>query len=442
MKENRKISIINFKFIILNFQFILFFPLIVISQINTYSPYSRYGIGDLQSCGFAQNMAMGGIAYGLNSPYHINLSNPASYASFELQSFVFATGVSSNIVKISSNDTAQNINNTSLAYLAFGFPVTKWWGCSFGLRPYSTIGYKVSDSGHEAINEIGKPVETGKVNYLYQGSGGLNQFYIGNAFKLKNFSFGFNASYLFGPIENMRIATFDTSNIFDFFIDESTKIGDFYFNYGIQYSFTIDTLFNKELKDRLTITTGVRFDFLTKLNADKDIFSETYYNGIVKDTVDSSVVSGEVTLPGSFGIGIAIKKGERWLFGVDYFQQDWSDFSFFGANDSLTKNMRIALGVQYIPDQASVNKFWKIAQYRVGLHYEETYLLLNGIHLKEYGIGFGVGLPLKRSNTTMNISVELGQRGTTDMNLIKEEFVKVCIGLAFNDKWFIRRKFD
>src|SRR3989304_1577353 len=120
------------------------FPCVTIAQTGTYSPYSRYGIGDLQGSGFAQNTAMGGIAYALNSPYHINLSNPASYTSFNQQSFVFETAVLSNPVKLITDDTIQTANNTSLAYLSFGFPVTKWWGSSFGLLPYSNVGYKVS----------------------------------------------------------------------------------------------------------------------------------------------------------------------------------------------------------------------------------------------------------------------------------------------------------
>jgi len=193
------------------------FPIATRAQTSIFSPYSIYGVGDLQSSGFAQNMAMGKIAYGLRSPSHINFSNPASYTSFKLQSFVFETGVLSNTVKLISDDTSQTINNTSLAYLSFGFPVTKWWGSSFGLRPYSNVGYKVSNS--DDIPDIGP------VTYEYESSGGLNQFYIGNAFKLKSFSFGFNASYLFGPIENIRTEEFDSTHIFDLFIRESTDIG-------------------------------------------------------------------------------------------------------------------------------------------------------------------------------------------------------------------------
>lgn len=377
-------------------------------------------------------MAMGEIAYGLRNPVNINFSNPASYTSFNSQSFVFETGVLSNTVKLITNDTAQTINNTSLAYLSFGFPVTKWWGGSFGLRPYSNIGYKVSDEDTIA----------GGVTYEYEGSGGLNQFYIGNAFKLGSFSFGFNASYLFGPIENTRTVEFDSTNIFDLYIRESTNIGGLHINYGLQHSFTIDTLFKKGLKDKITITTGVVFDFSTNLDARKSFIALTLFDGIVKDIIDSSDAEGTVILPASIGIGITIKKGEKWLVGFDYFQQNWSDFSFFGVSDSLSNSTRVSFGAQYIPNPTSVNNFLKVTQYRFGFHYDKTYLRLKGIQLKEYGISFGVGLPLKRSKSTINISFEIGQRGTTDLNLIKEQFRKLSIGLALSDRWFMKRKID
>jgi len=410
------------------------FPIVTIAQTGTFSPYSRYGIGDLQSSGFVQNMAMGKIAYGLRSPAHINFSNPASYTSFSPQSFVFETGVLSNTVKLITDDTTQTANHTLLAYLSFGFPVTKWWGSSFGLRPYSNVGYKVSD--RDDIPEIGP------VTYEYEGSGGLNQFYIGNAFKLKSFSFGFNASYLFGPIENIRTVEFDSTNIFDLFVRESTNIGGLHINFGLQHSFTIDTLFKKGLKDKITITTGVVFSPSINLDARKSFMALTLSEGIVKDLVDSSVVEGAVTLPPSIGIGIALKKGEKWLVGFDYFQQNWSDFDFFGVSDSLSNSMRVSFGAQYIPNPAAVNNFLKIAQYRFGFHYDKTYLQLKGIQLQEYGISFGVGLPLKRSKSTINITFEFGQRGTTDMKLIKEQFGKLSIGFALNDRWFMKRKFD
>ena len=37
---------------------------------------------------------------------------------------------------------------------------------------------------------------------------------------------------------------------------------------------------------------------------------------------------------------------------------------------------------------------------------------------------------------------EIGSRGTTDNNLIKENFIRFGIGLTLNDRWFIKTKYE
>src|SRR5690349_17580553 len=72
-----------------SFTFLLLFllSLSVRAQVSTSSPYSRYAVGDLQQGGFAKNLGMGGLRYGLMQPFNVNFSNPASYASVLLTTF-------------------------------------------------------------------------------------------------------------------------------------------------------------------------------------------------------------------------------------------------------------------------------------------------------------------------------------------------------------------
>ncbi|MCF8339273.1 MAG: hypothetical protein K9I74_14985, partial [Bacteroidales bacterium] len=60
----------------------------------------------------------------------------------------------------------------------------------------------------------------------------------------------------------------------------------------------------------------------------------------------------------------------------------------------------------------------------------------------EFGISFGVGLPIKNSQSSINLGVEIGQRGTTDNNLIEENYVKFTLGLAIFERWFLQRKYQ
>jgi len=163
MKHCKKIYVI---FLVLN----VFFSVYTFSQTRISSPYSRYGLGDLQNAKYIGNLAMGGIGIAFRQPSSVNYSNPASYTVFDTNAFVLETGINSQTVKLSTNNQNQRSNYTSLSHLAFGFPVTKWWGSSIGLLPYSHVGYKISN--YETLSEIGK------IKYLYEGSGGLNQFYV------------------------------------------------------------------------------------------------------------------------------------------------------------------------------------------------------------------------------------------------------------------------
>ncbi|HNV52383.1 MAG TPA: hypothetical protein PKM28_05805, partial [Tenuifilaceae bacterium] len=62
-------------------------------SLNTYSPYSRFGIGIMPNRGFTQNLGMGGVSQAIRNPYGINYLNPASYSAQDSMSFIFDFGV-------------------------------------------------------------------------------------------------------------------------------------------------------------------------------------------------------------------------------------------------------------------------------------------------------------------------------------------------------------
>lgn len=76
------------------------------------------------------------------------------------------------------------------------------------------------------------------------------------------------------------------------------------------------------------------------------------------------------------------------------------------------------------------------------MRYEETGINLRGEDINEYGISFGVGLPIGRLFSNVNIGFELGSKGTTKNGLVKENFFNTFISLSLNDKWFEKRYID
>ncbi|MCX6291412.1 MAG: hypothetical protein NT126_06560 [Bacteroidetes bacterium] len=461
----------------------IFLSFAATAQTSSSSPYSRYGIGDLQFGGFTKNIGMGGTSFGYNPNYNLNLSNPASYSSLALTTFEIA--VSMNQAQLKTDSKTQNSNSSSLSYFAFGFPVKfKKWGTCFGLLPYSNVGYTIHDQQYtsDGTSEL----------HTYDGSGGLNQFFIGNAYSpFKNFSIGANASYLFGVINQQRRIEYPyNSYYFSTRVTQATSVGSLYFNFGIQY--TIDSLrwapsdsilsLNKKLKsihdslvlvidtlnqssadqkgnweavinkldmeyeqtDSLkkfvvhrkeksdwSLTLGFTGSPATSLSATNSSLAESFiFNAfdeiIVRDTVENiSNVNGKIKLPFSAGFGVMLKQGSRWLIGSDFSLQNWKDYSSFGVNDALANSWRVSAGAQLTPNDRTFKSYWKNVQYRIGFHYEQTYLQLRDNRLNEYAVSIGLGLPVKRSAAMLHLSAEAGRRGTVSNNLIEENFIKL-----------------
>ena len=433
-------SIVNIRFLLIAVAFLSLAGENAFAQNGVNSPYSRFGLGDLEDNGFAQNRAMGGLGIGLFNPKAINIANPASYGYFKQQSFLFEVGLHTRRNNLVLSDTSQTTFGTSITYFALGFPITKWWGSSFGIKPFSKINYRVVDQA--SLTNIGN------VDYTFAGKGGLNQVYWGNGFKYKDFSIGINASYLFGPFERSRREIFESTYIFNYYTIESENVGGFHFDYGMLYSHTYDSLSNKALQDKLTLSGGISFSLGTKLNSKRSVIGVTFNDYLEEpflifpvDTTINVSESGKIVIPGSFGIGISAKIGDKWLFGIDYFTQFWSNFSSFGVKDSLINSNRFSAGVQFNPDYRS-NNYLKTVFYRLGFYYENTYLQLKGTKLNKYGTSFGIGLPLRKYGSILNLGYEIGRRGTVDNNLIEENYWSIHFGLTINDIWFLKRKYD
>ena len=124
--------------------------------------------------------------------------NPASYSSQDTISFIFDFGITSDFKTIKSSDASENTTYINIDHLAISFPVTRNWKTSVGIVPYSKVGYNLVIDDEEDEG-------SGDYNILYNGEGGINQFYFGNSILIGNhIALGINISYLFGLIERSK----------------------------------------------------------------------------------------------------------------------------------------------------------------------------------------------------------------------------------------------
>lgn len=408
----------------------MLFSIISVAQSLYNSPYSRYGVGDIQSSPFSQSIAMGGLSYGLTSSNSINITNPASYSFLELTTY--ETGLKTYITKLETSSMKQKTGSAAFSHLAIGVPVTKRWGASFGLLPFSKVGYNIT---------FQEPLGfTDTATYTYKGNGGISRIYLGQSFLIhKNLSVGVNGSYLFGNIFHESKVEFEnTSENYNVTSLSNTFIGDIYLNYGIQYSkaFSNDRKFSFGLAgSNSTVISARRVQEtksyeLTSLNVMK-----------VKDTISSSDEKGTLNFPLYGGLGFSYEKKNKFLIGGDFQFNQWSGSSQFGENDSLADSWVASIGGMYTPEHDAVDNYLKRITWYGGIRINKTPLYFDR-QLDEYSLTLGMSLPLRRIKSRINIAVEFLQRGTTQNDLLKEQTLRLNLGFTFNDKWFLRQKFD
>ncbi|MCH4895471.1 hypothetical protein E0494_01975 [Marinilabiliaceae bacterium JC040] len=412
---------------------LLFVGVEVFAQNNTSSYFSRYGLGDIEITGKGRVAAMGGAGIALGSKYSLNLLNPASYGSLDSMSFIFEGGLKALATRFETSNGKNEVSTINFDYLTIAFPVTRWWRSSLGLTPYSSIGYKLD-------SEITKEDKDG--NFLFKlkskldGKGGLSKAYYSNSFVLfKDLYLGANVSYLFGTIERSKKETFlkQDGSIDKSFIptskNEKYKIHDILFDFGFQY--------NKRISEDYKFSLGGIYTPKTHLNN-----SYTNIAGVVNESKDNL----NIYIPEKIGTGLSFEYKDNLIINFDYIIEKWKGIDLLETTSSYKyqDSKTIAMGIEYIPNRRSRNYLGAIA-YRAGFHYTDSYMMIkhdnNYNSLKDMGISFGFGFPLKQSSTFINVAFELGQRGNISDTQMKETYGKVSLSFSLFSRWFYKQKY-
>ncbi|MDB5198348.1 MAG: hypothetical protein JWO92_311 [Chitinophagaceae bacterium] len=434
------------------FALVLFaLPLISLSQEN--SPYSRYGIGNLVVPGNILNRGMGGISAGYADPATLNYINPASYGGLLYSTLDIGVQVDTRILKSTTPAGKFTTSNAVISYLQLGFPLLNGnkkaiakkmgWGINIGLKPVSKINYKIEkDSRLSNIDSLAT---------LYEGSGGVNEAFIGTGVKIKNLSFGFNAGYLFGnkSYSTRLIFVNDTVNYLKSNSATKTSIGGLTFNAGIQYAI--------QLKKRDTVRgilrIGAYVNLQKKYNASQDVLRETFsYNANTGSTdhldsvYEKNGQKGNIQMPATYGIGFTMER-EHWLYGVDFETTNWDNYRFYNQKDLVANSWTVKAGFQYFPANSSSRKYSQFIKYRAGVFFGPDYIMADK-KLPQFGVSVGAGLPLRlrqayydNQRSVMNVALEYGNRGNKNNN-IRENIMHISVGFSLNDIWFIRRKYE
>lgn len=407
------------------------------SQANVDSPYSMFGIGQVRNKSMnARLKGMGGVSNAMFDKTLINNENPASYALIDTLAFLFDAGLYAKSSSFSTSSDSETATNVSFDHVAIGFGVTKWWKMALGVQPYTNVGYNVVTSFYDS--------EVGKYSQLYQGDGGLNQAFWGNAFRLgKHFSVGANVNFTFGDSKSTTTLSFpDTTYVLCSRRSHDLMVRSFMFDYGLMY--------RANLGGDITLAVGATYDQKIKLRGNQTIFirsiaanesTSTAGEYLIDTIYYSKDKETRYTMPHGIGFGITLQKSNRWILGADFNWSQWSRFAQEILSESLQDSWSVAIGGEYVPPFTSISGYWTKVSYRLGGFYEQTYLNINGHSINKIGVTVGLSLPIPKSFSKVNLALEFGNCGTKSDNLIQEQYVNLSVGVSILERWFMKRMY-
>ncbi|MCM1378387.1 MAG: hypothetical protein NC097_01330 [Clostridium sp.] len=396
---------------------------------NITTPYSMYGYGVLGDRATSMQRQMGGIGYAMQSGRQINVMNPASYASTDSLTFLFDLGADLSFINSKEGSISDHATGGGLDYLTMQFPISKHFGGSFGLLPYSGVGYA-----------FGNEVEHGALEN--QGSGGINMAYLGFAGRIKGLSVGVNVSYNFGNIIN-DVYT-NPSNQGRTLFEHVMQIRDWDINIGAQYAL------NLTKTDRIVL--GVVYSPKKSLHGKSWATVQELTQESMPDTVGYLKMGSNYYTPTSIGGGISYRhlRSSRFTAEVDVLWQQWSKAKYSAMYDierpeniifqgmKFDDRLKISAGVEYVPKVRG--SYLQRMAYRLGGFYNDDYINIMGNRVREYGLSCGFGFHTPQDKTIINLGFEWRHRQAHPQPMITENYFNITLGVNFNELWFYQRK--
>ena len=403
--------------------------------LGTYTPYSLFGVGELEKQGTAFNKGMGGIGVGVRDNRYINYNNPASITERDTLSFMLDFGMDQKNFYNADSEVKSAFNTANMHNIVFTAPIYKKSALIVGINPYSNVGYKFRalETDKNLISKYGN------IEYQKYGTGSINQIFVGGAMNFfKHFSIGGEFIYYFGNMNRYSNVLFTTdASVRDINTGWDYKVNAISGRAGLQY-------FGKIAKNT-TLTLGATYRFDTKMGGDYTRYACTTSSSQI-DTVSLVTTPGyKVEIPAEMAFGFSVRKKDKWMFGADYVKQDWSG-SFFGESSGVEFTPSVStsykVGFEYIPNRYDIRYYMKRVTYRFGAYYDQTYININGNQVNAAGITFGMSMPIFRWYNAVTWSVDLGQRGSLENNMVRERYAQFNLNFNLHDMWFIKKRYN
>lgn len=404
-----------------------------------YTPYSIFGIGDLNSQGSAYNRSMGGVGIATRNKRYLNYMNPAAVTARDTISVLADMSLNINNKVFKQDDIRSANNNVNINDIALSFPIYKSYAAMMvGLSPYSSTGY-----GYSSILDDPYIVgNTGNAVYYSMGSGSVYRFFAAAGVTFwKRLSLGVEGIGYFGKIEKENKFQFAKSAYSAISSGQTLMLHGLDGKFGLQYE--------QPIGNKVTVGVGATYSLGSNLKGYVDDYkysigaSQTDTLRYTRDTLAKSL--GSVRIPSEIGVGVSVNYADNWRFEVNYTRSDWTSsgmdsklgFANVGTS-SFGTNIAEAYraGFEIVPNRNDIRYYYRRIAYRAGVYYQSTYYSLDGNQAKNYGLTLGASLPVFKNFNAVNFAVDLGQRASLANSMIRERYINFTVGFNFHDYWF------
>lgn len=414
------------------------------------SPYSRYGVGLLNNSALGFNKGMAGTALGMYDGSRLNVQNPASYARIDSLSFLFDIGLSLQNANLSAEGVKVNARTAQFDHLAMGFRVKRNLGLSFGVRPYSSIGYEITSQGAPIPNGASASVVP---TTTYVGDGGLHMVYGGVGYApAKALALGANVGYLWGTLNHSATTSYSQTTVQSLRRTYEAEVRSYTLDLGAQYTQRVGR------KHRFVF--GAVYGYGHQLYGTSQFYNQRLDKGVVS-AADTLFVNDAYGLPHSFAVGLTWQWQKSLRVGLDYTRMQWGgvtspalktapdgSLSYVKEKGAYTDQNKFSLGAEYIRNPDGFNWSSRV-RYRLGMSYASPYARIDGHQGPQvYTAAIGVGLPVitahnARDNYSyLNLSAQYEHVKPQVVGQITENYFRISIGLSFNQRWFMKWKVD
>ena len=433
--------------------FLVLLPYQAVAQSSGVSPYSLFGLGQVQTSSFSYGQIVGGTQVANNSNLFVNTDQPASYAQRKYTTLDLG-GSYSAIYQSSDKDAIWN-STGGFRSMGLALPLAKGIGVSAGISPLTQVGYQMRSDGVD--QNFGNFVQ------IFDGSGGINKSHFGFGYKpLKFFSFGINMNYLFGSLDKRVRMIFENNSFNPVSNKERLLVNG--------WSYDIGSILSLSMGGNV-LNFGVSFSPRQDVSSSYQNTSITYLpsSSGSENPIDTILFlnqpKGNITLPSSLGLGIHYEKRvsgillPAWSFSLQYKTSAQTELRDFWSGNSpnigpFQESSRfLSVSTCLTPFLAFPKRRYKSKSsqiaYRASFRAGNTGLIIEHTPITAWESTLGLGIPLGGSSVlpgdikfaTLHFGIQMGNLGSSSMNIINEFSVKALFGVTLNDQWFLKFKY-